>query len=142
MQRGLADHECVYPMDYNGDGLDDLVVSSYQSDYLYVYLSTGDNLVMQMAHTLRDNPVHTFQYYWLKDYLKFTDLNGDGLADYLFCNMTDDTTNINWVYRLKTGDGFGPTHLTTVPCMFLGYFRDTIPMDINADGAMDLLIIA
>jgi len=144
---GHDDHiDTAFPMDYDGDGLDDLVVSSYSSEYLRVYLSTGDNLSVSMNLTLQDNTNNDDKLTWLNHYLKFVDISGDGLKDYLFCEMTGGTNSENWKYRKNNGSGFGPLHLTTVPCMqyFPEWeekrFLDAIPMDVNADGAMDLLL--
>lgn len=137
-------------LDLNGDGLVDLMRINGQTT---VYLNTGSGWQQSTDWQLPSSVIgHTY----VKDHLKFGDVNNDGLVDFLFSFNADDGDQyynhaagptINVVY-LNTGSGWIQEPSLTIPTDFGQIKRPsgnrqissfTHLLDINADGLVDIV---
>jgi YD repeat-containing protein len=115
----------VWPGDYNGDGMQDLL--THEAGILYAHLSNGTGTSWTMVSTNPSGFDHTFA--WVGD------VNGDGLSDI----VTRPTQQV-YTYFAK-GDGtFVTGTVYSAPGSVFGAY-DTWAIDINGDGRADLLSI-
>ena len=77
---------------------------------------------------------------WIDDRRMFLDLNGDGLQDLVWADPAGNGAKI--LSSLNTGQGFGPTKLTTLTEQNeqIYWSRSAVVMDYNLDGRQDLLL--
>ena len=111
--------------DFNGDGRDDLLISSTTSPFNVWFVPMGATALLQ--------PVALGSNVCAGNALEWIDFNGDGLTD-LAC--TANTGDLQQWVRLSTGTGLGPRiNFGTVQCAG-GDFDWT---DFNGDGREDLV---
>jgi len=91
----------IHFADINGDGLTDLIRNN-QNGYFYTYLATGDGTFGDKTTTETNDG-----YSIAIGYVRFADINGNGLMD-LFTFNTTGTVNTHF------SDGLPPDLLTTV----------------------------
>ncbi|WP_437966775.1 FG-GAP-like repeat-containing protein [Sorangium sp. So ce260] len=144
-----------FPIDYNQDGKTDLLLADVSPTWR-VLESTG--IGFQIQDTGIPRSLRSFMilgpWFNLKDYLTagiyLVDLNGDGIKD-LFefdfwpgddVDCLPDAPEIcggQWGYRLHDGRGFGPR--VTIPDLDgTSIAMPVVPLDVDADGAQELLL--
>src|SRR3989338_6635589 len=126
--------------DVNGDGLLDIIRSSYNGTNIKeVYINDGDGT----GWTLDNNysiPINFSEYSDMGVILD--DVNGDGLVDILQSFISFTSQEYNRLY-LNKGDGTGweLQASTTIPVTFLNYrtYLGVQLGDVNGDGLTDLV---
>ncbi len=119
-------HWAVATGDLNGDGFDDIVVSSIEWGHLTVFLSNGDG-TFTLARRLYG--VTSFG-------LKIGDVNGDGKLDIVAAEYGGNGQNGQLAVFLGNGDGtFKGKHFYVT-----GVHPDMVAIgDVNGDGKPDLI---
>ncbi|MFH1874760.1 MAG: RHS repeat-associated core domain-containing protein [Pseudomonadota bacterium] len=131
------------PLDYNQDGLLDILLFHYGSNYLEFLISTGTGFTLQSTSIpiIEGHPLPS-DYRDIVNNTHVVDLNGDGRKDFLF--YFEDGSYQEWHYRLHNGTGFGTkqiiTQLTGTPPSYSANPDNALLLDYNADGAVDLLV--
>ncbi len=142
--------------DINGDGYDDFVASGYSQDSTYGY----ENVIFgKPTGWQKDVPVtsadNVLNYFDNRvggalggfDYLDPIDLNGDGLKDLVFVDVTlpDDNLITYIIFGKKTGWPTGPVDIGNSTDFFdtalTGVEPVSNPGDVNHDGIDDLGLI-
>ena len=123
LDTGGANEFAIEAADMNGDGLLDLVLGTYTSQEVFVYLSQGDGTFQQSARTASGGA--TWQ-------LGTGDLNGDGFADVVTGNSEHDNAGILF------GDGTGG--LAAVRTYATGEHPLAVDLgDLDGDGDLDFM---
>lgn len=136
LEHGLPINGSISFADVSGNGRLDLCQRN--TNYVHVYLSNGDGTfgTQRTYDGTFGLPVTTEAHGLSDEYIarNFTDVNGDGLADFLWNNSIS--------YRLMLGNADG----TFGPDLHQGDLGDTTwswpeiyPIDLNGDGLNDLL---
>ena len=116
-------------IDYNGDGLQDIIYPHSVNWYTYTYkvhLATGK------GYTTIDTNLSAIDY---TRGVKFMDLNGDGLTDALFRNSANRI-----VYAFNTGGKFAARQTYTGITVNDTTWHRAKVIDFNSDGRQDLWV--
>ncbi|HLT39765.1 MAG TPA: FG-GAP-like repeat-containing protein, partial [Enhygromyxa sp.] len=145
MTTGLSYGGQCLAMDVNGDGMTDLVYA-HESDgalALAVFLATVDGSgagfsapISELASTSGLPATGT---------LIPLDINGDGLIDLAYAHSSDNDESFTITTLLSTGTSFvnassiSPTTGANTPLPWTGTL---LPMDVNGDGQIDLVVVS
>ena len=121
----------IYPIDVNGDGLEDLLLGPDGTGNWYVLESTGSGFTdMGVWATAYANWVSQSSRTYIAD------VNGDGLQDVV---LGPDESG-NWYVLRSTGTGFvnDGAWITGADAEWYGGTDGIRPMDVNGDGLQDI----
>jgi RHS repeat-associated protein len=133
------------PIDFNGDGLTD-ILQIHKLNYRYQALQSRGDGSFELIHAQTDASFGVTDYMWRADLAETipVDFNGDGLTDILQIH------NQNYKYQALQSRGDGSFELiheqTTASFGVTDYMwhagiGETIPVDFNGDGLTDILQI-
>lgn len=132
--------ERMFIADYNGDGLDDLMIL-YEWGYKIFWNKTGDI----SASTFTDNNSYSGTTFGSNKWstVRTGDFNGDGLMDFI----TNDTNQNNWYLILNNGNG---TFSKSTGCSIYAYDQSStdqdddknecVVIDFDNDGKDDMVV--
>ena len=137
-----GDQRSLLVLDYNGDGLSDVLLhgkASNEGSYLLTSNGSGFDTVANVSNLWGTNPNH-----WADDQrnLFVVDYNGDGLSDILFQGSSDTQGS----YLLTSnGSGFQTVENVTntwgmTIAEWSGNRKNAFILDYNGDGLSDILL--
>ena len=110
--------------DFNGDGINDIVVSNYNSDSVYIYYNDGNgNLNTPVKYIFEDGP----------NGIAGADFNDDGFNDIAIANTNSGDLKIKFNNGDGTFSGTDSYPLGQLP-------RAMITADFNSDGFIDIAV--
>jgi hypothetical protein len=113
---------CALALDWNKDGLMDLLACNYRTSRPHLYRNTGSGFVQHTAFSLTA----------ITD-AQWADINNDGLKDLV---MSD---RVGFLYRLGTATGIGPAVRLPHTNTLSGHFGWGVAVgDINGNGTIDI----
>jgi RHS repeat-associated protein len=132
--------EKMFVSDFNGDGLDDMIVL-YSGGYS-IYWNQGYGISTSTFTDSKKTTGNNFGAgYWTM--IRSGDFNGDGLMDFII----NDTNDTNWYFALNNGNG---TFSRSVACSIYAHDQsitskdddkfECLVYDFDADGKDDVVI--
>jgi hypothetical protein len=125
---GFSSYKTITAVDLNNDNYVDIVALDYQSDEIVYFSNQGDNSFAESGRFgTSNNP----------DMMEVGDVNGDGYQDVVVMLHNIGSNE----YNIAVYEGKGDGTLTLGSVYPTGQYGDTFTMaDMNADGAVDLLV--
>ena len=114
----------TFTLDYNSDGLQDLLVP--HGSYYKAYLSTGSGFQVTLTNLLTNG---------YKEGARTVDLNGDGLSDIMFRNTSGAIQ-----YVINQGNGFSPRISAAGVTATKEQWRVAKVLDYDSDGRSDIWV--